>query len=597
MELTSNGSGTSLAAKTSTSDKYHPSESLEFITIAPQMTHISDEIALSDGYDHEERTASDQLGQFSRISRTVPGLRHFAAGARSATNKERKMTFLGGCRLYPKAIAWSIVLSSALIMEGFDTALIYSFYTFPAFKRIYGSPSGNGSNEISASWQSSLPIGTVVGEIVGLFLNGYLSDRIGYKRTMAAALVVLSLTVFLAFFAVNMQMVLASQILCGVPWGFFQTLSTTYAAEVMPVTLRAYLLSNINLCWVLGQLTSVGILRSLINSDTQWSYRIPFALQWAFALPLLVAVLFAPESPWWLVRQGKSTEAREALLRLTTKGKGDFNVDETIAMMKHTNELEKYLRNDSMSYWECFKGVDLRRTEVAGMAYVTQQFCGSSLTGWAAYFYEQAGFNVEHSFSLTVGVYAMAVLGAICSWVLLPRVGRRCLYLSGLLAMIIILVVAGSVGAAQASRGQLWALGSLLLALTFVYDLTLGPVCYVLVGEVPSTRLRIKTVVLARVAYNITGIATNLITPLMLNPTAWGWKGKSCYFYAATATLCFAWCYWRLPDTFGLSYLEIDLLFEKKAKASKFRELQINLDSWGYFSIEDERRPSAFQGY
>lgn len=65
----------------------------------------------------------------------------------------------------------------------------------------------------------------------------------------------------------------------------------------MPVVLRAYLLSNVNMCWLLGQITGVSVIRAFAEYSSQWSYRIPFALQWAFAIPILVGVFFAPESP------------------------------------------------------------------------------------------------------------------------------------------------------------------------------------------------------------------------------------------------------------------------------------------------------------
>lgn len=65
----------------------------------------------------------------------------------------------------------------------------------------------------------------------------------------------------------------------------------------MPVALRAHVLGNVNLCWVIGQLLGTGILRGLTYNNSSWSYRLPFALQWVLALPLLVAVSFAPESP------------------------------------------------------------------------------------------------------------------------------------------------------------------------------------------------------------------------------------------------------------------------------------------------------------
>lgn len=520
-----------------------------------------------------------------QLATILPELQPLNSPARAATQAEQKLSFLGGCHLYPKAIAWSFILSSTLIMEGFDTLLIFNFFTYPAFKQKYGKPTPDSEHEISSTWQFGLTTAAEAGEIVGLLANGYLADRIGYRWTIVSALAFLMLSIQLSFFAVNIQMLLAGQILCGIPWGVFQTLSTTYAAEVVPIRLRAYLLSNVNLCWVLGQLLATGILRKFIDNTSQWSYRIPFALQWAVGLPILVAVVFAPESPWWLIRHRRQHDAKRSLTRLTRKGK--INVDHTLAMIEHTNEIEKYLKKDdgAMSYLDAFKGVDRRRTEIACMVWIAQQVCGTSLMGWATTFYEQAGFSVDNAFNLSLGSFGIAIFGNVVAWSLLSRFGRRRLYLCGLSALLAILLVSGIVGAIPTSHGQLWTLGSLLLILTFVYNMTIGPVCYVLVAEIPSTRLRVKTVVLARTAYNLAGILINWMTPRMLSPTAWNWKGKSCFFFAGTTALCLIWCYWRLPETKGLSYLEIDILFEKKAKASKFRELRANLEHLGYFSI------------
>jgi SP family general alpha glucoside:H+ symporter-like MFS transporter len=483
-------------------------------------------------------------------------------------------------------------------MEGFDTILIFSFFAFPAFQKAYGTPTGDSGYEISSKWQFALTTGAEAGEIVGLLMNGFLADRIGYRWTLISSMIFLFLSILLLFFAVNIQMLLAAEILCGIPWGVFQTLSMTYAAEVMPTNLRAYVLSNINLCWIWGQLLATGILRKLVDSTSEWSYRIPFALQWAIGLPILVAVLFAPESPWWLIQHRRQYKARKSLRRLTAKGK--INIDETAAMMEHTNEIERYLKEDDggIPYLNAFKGVDRRRTEIACMVWITQQVCGTSLTGWATTFYEQAGFSVNNAFNLSLGVYGVAVLGAMFSWYLLSRVGRRKLYIGGLCGLFVILLSGGIVGSLPTSRGQLWALGSLLFALTAVYDMTIGPTCYVLVAEIPSTRLRIKTVVLARTAYNLAGILVNWMTPRMLSPTAWNWKGKSCFFFAGTTAFCLIWCYHRLPETFGLSYLEIDILFERKAKASKFHKVRKSLQDMGYFGIEgNEQSRSSWVGF
>jgi SP family general alpha glucoside:H+ symporter-like MFS transporter len=79
--------------------------------------------------------------------------------------------------------------------------------------------------------------------------------------------------------------------------GIFQTLSVSYAAEVMSVSLWGQFLSYINLYWVLGQTCGVGVTRALADTDSEWAYRLSFALQWVFIPAILTGVLFAPESP------------------------------------------------------------------------------------------------------------------------------------------------------------------------------------------------------------------------------------------------------------------------------------------------------------
>jgi MFS transporter, SP family, general alpha glucoside:H+ symporter len=77
--------------------------------------------------------------------------------AQHAANGEKSMTLGQAIRLYPKAVGWSIVLSSALIMEGYDLALLGSLYASPQFNRKYGvrNPT-SGKWSVPAPWQSAL---------------------------------------------------------------------------------------------------------------------------------------------------------------------------------------------------------------------------------------------------------------------------------------------------------------------------------------------------------------------------------------------------------------------------------------------------------
>ncbi|KAF2184986.1 MFS alpha-glucoside transporter-like protein [Zopfia rhizophila CBS 207.26] len=529
-----------------------------------------------------------------RMSLTNPDITNLTTDAAKATEAERNMTLLQGLKLYPKAVGWSILLSGAIIMEGFDIVLIGNLLAVPAFKQKFGFQLSDGSYEVSAAWQSGLTNGAYCGEIIGLMLNGIIAEKFGFKKTMIGALAIVTAFIFIVFFVQNIVQLLVGLILLGIPWGVFQTLTTTYAAEVCPVPLRAYLTTYVNLCWVIGQFLASGVLKGVSSRKDEWAYRIPYALQWMWPVPLIIGITFAPESPWWLVRKERIEDAKRMLLRLTSRNQQvDFNPDETIAMMKHTNELEK-ATSEGARYIDCFKHTDLRRTEICAMTWFTQSFCGSTFMGFSTYFYEQAGMDTANAFSMSLGQYALGAMGTFLSWFLMTRYGRRTLYVSGQLVMLCLLLVIGFCGIAPTGNvGAQWAIGSMLLIFTFVYDSTVGPVCYSLVAEMPSTRLRQKTVVLARNSYNIASIIGNILTFRMLNPGAWNWGAKSAFFWAGTGFLCLVWTYFRLPEPKGRTYGELDMLFEQRISARKFASTVVDLKDDSQTEEFDEKKAAV----
>ncbi|KAL2819161.1 general substrate transporter [Aspergillus granulosus] len=513
--------------------------------------------------------------------------------ARCATEHEHALSLTDALRTYRKSVCWSMLFSLAIIMEGYDTTLLQSFFAFPMFVRKYGSPVYSDSEageiasyELSAAWQSGLSNGAYVGEIFGLFVTGLLSERVGYRCIMASATLSLAGFVFVLFFAPDLPTLLVGEILCGVPWGVFQTVTTAYAAEVCPVVLRGYLTTYVNLCWVIGQFIATGVLRGFLHREDEWSYRIPFALQWVWLPFILISVWLGPESPWWLVRKGRIEEAREVLNRLHyTSSKSNSpkmaenELDNTLALMVYTSEMEKQLlaTQSSYTFLDCFRSTNLRRTEITCITWAVQALCGSSFMGYSTYFYQQAGLDVSQSFNMSLGQYGFGVVGTIFSWVLMSRFGRRSLYVSGLGALVVTLFAVGFTSLSDTTATG-WAIGSLLLVFTFTYDCTIGPVCYSIVAEIPSTQMRAKTIVLARNVYNMFMIMNGVIVPRMLNPTAWNWKGRAGFFWAGIAAVLFIWTYFRLPETKERTFAEMDILFERKVSARRFKDTEVRID-------------------
>jgi SP family general alpha glucoside:H+ symporter-like MFS transporter len=84
--------------------------------------------------------------------------------AKEATTSEKKMTILQAFRTYPKAVMFSMILSTAIVMEGYDVVLLANFYAFPAFTKKYGVLTKDGTYQVPARWQAGLSNGAGVGE-------------------------------------------------------------------------------------------------------------------------------------------------------------------------------------------------------------------------------------------------------------------------------------------------------------------------------------------------------------------------------------------------------------------------------------------------
>src|SRR4051812_3092898 len=154
--------------------------------------------------------------------------RNIFRGAETATSNEQTMTLLQGIKLYPKAVAWSVLISTCIAMEGYDVCLLSNFYGFEQFNKKYGHALPDGTYQVSAPWQAGLSNGAYVGEVIGLFINGYVSERFGYRYTVMICLTLIVAFTAIFFTAQSVEVLEVAEILCGIPWGVFQTLAVTY---------------------------------------------------------------------------------------------------------------------------------------------------------------------------------------------------------------------------------------------------------------------------------------------------------------------------------------------------------------------------------
>lgn len=490
-----------------------------------------------------------------------------------AENAEHNMGVLEAVRAYPMASLWAFIMSCTIIMESYCVFLIGSFIALPRFAKDYGI-NNNGKWVIETQWQSALQAIGPIGALIGVFLAGPLTSKIGYRWATISGLMTLNAFIFVFYFANSLPVMLVSQILEGIPWGIFIANSPAYCSEIVPMKLRAPATQMLQMFWAIGAIIVGGVTYHYNTLDHPNAYRIPIALQWMFPTPLAILIFLAPESPWWLVRKGKMEEAARAVERLGRKSLINKS-SETVAMMKRTIDLEKTEKEPSLI--ELWKGTDRYRTLIVCGVYAAQNLTGNLIANQAVYFFEQAGMKTDTAFAMGLITSALQTVMVMLSWILTTYLGRRTIYLWGSAMNMVVLVAIGVAASFGQSTSASLAQASLGLIVSVLFTLGPAPASWVIIGETSAIRLRPLTTGVGRGCYYLVNIPCIFLSSYMLNPTGGNLGGKCGYVWAGTALICLVMSYIWVPEMKGRSYREIDILFRRRVPARKWTKTVVDI--------------------
>lgn len=205
----------------------------------------------------------------------------------------------------------------------------------------------------------------------------------------------------------------------------------------------------------------------------------------------------------------------------------NVNYDDTVALMVHTNKLEMAER-EGVQLWDCFRGTNRRRTEIACMLFLSQITNGGALCYSGSFFFQQVGIPDDTAYAISLGGTGIAFVGTVISWFYIYKFGRRRIWLVGFSTLVAILWTIGFLAVPTQTKSLGWGQALLCVVWLGAYSMTVGPIVYTVVSEVGSTRLRTQTIVLARSVYycgNIIGGGT--LQPRLVSPGYWDAKGKT----------------------------------------------------------------------
>ncbi|KAA2255992.1 sugar porter family MFS transporter [Solihabitans fulvus] len=410
---------------------------------------------------------------------------------------------------------------------------------------------------ISKAWSlTSFDKGVVtaslsVGAIFGAAFSTRVTDRLGRRRTIMVAAVIVIIGTLAASFSPSFTVLIISRLVIGLGVGLSSATVPTYLSELAPAKWRGAMSALNQIFIVLGILIAF-LVDYWLGPSANW--RLMFAGALVPAVILLLGLSILPETPRWLLKQGREDEARAVLV--SSHG-GNADVQAEVATIREVIRLDSERKarvRDLFAPWVRPMLV------VALLLAVGQQFSGvNAINAYFPTMLISLGFATQAA--LLSGVLLGVTKFLFTAWVVfvVDRWGRKPLLLIGNVIMVVTLVAAGFVVLDVHDTNTKGILMLVMLVLYLVgYELGWGAVVWVMMAEVFPLKVRAAGMgVSAVVLWASTGIIS-AVFPIMSDPKALG-IGHSMWVFAGVNVVLFVLTKWLVPETKGRSLEQIEL--------------------------------------
>ncbi len=388
----------------------------------------------------------------------------------------------------------------------------------------------------------------LLGAMVGALASGYLADHISRKWTKVISGSVYIIGALGCAFSVNAEMLIGFRFLLGFSVGTASFVSPLYISEVSPPRVRGGLVSFNQLAIVTGIVVAYAVNYAFKDFTEQWRWMLGVA-----AVPgavLAVGMLTVPQTPRWLMLNGQRDKARSVLERLR-EGDEDADIDAEMDDIEKANEKERDARVRDL--WKPrFRPLFLVGIGLA----LAQQFVGvNTVIYYAPTILSDTGMGNSAALASTIVIGATNLVFTILAVLLLDRVGRRKLLLTGTAGLLLALCVLGTyfaVPTIQDNYGWVALAGLVLFIASFAIGL--GPVFWLMISEIFPVGLRSPAMATCTVA---NWGANFLVAQTFLSLSHAITRQGVFFLYAALAVASLIFFALRVPETQGRSLEEI----------------------------------------
>ncbi|GLA47680.1 hypothetical protein AnigIFM63604_002489 [Aspergillus niger] len=493
-----------------------------------------------------------------------------------------------------RAIAICLFITIAAFQFGFDSSYYSGILVMEPFIKAYGHyDNATGGYVLSSSIQSLTTSIINVGELVGAVSSYLVDDRIGRRGGLFVSSTFVVLGVIFQVSADKLALLIVGRLLLGYAVGLISCLVPLYVADCAPARFRGALVSLYQFDVGLGLLLGVIVDNATKNRNDSGAYRIPMAVQLVFPVILVPGlILFAPESPRWLLKKGKTEQARAALRRL--HGNRPDVIESEVLYISGTIEEERRAEGSwrELLHWhqdgrKAYLGMALQGKMKSPFAFhrppilsvfspsAWQQASGINfITSYGIVFFSAIGMT--NSFLIQMGLYLVPMPAVWLNQYCVERFGRRPMLLLSCVLVAIVLLIVGGAGTAS---HKTTTLDRLIVAMVYiymiVYNLSLGPAVWVVTSEISAGPNRSK---LMATSTGVNWFCSWMVTftfPYLFDSDAANLSARVGFIYGSLMVAAAVWIYFLLPETSGRTLEEIQILFRNGVSAWNFKSYEI----------------------
>ena len=407
----------------------------------------------------------------------------------------------------------------------------------------------------------------LIGSIAGVLVAGSLSDYLGRKLTMLISAALFSISAIGCAVCGSFDSLVAFRIIGGVGIGIVSIVSPIYISEVSPAKIRGTLVSLYQLAVTIGFLLAY-LMNWVIDSNgslsvagnlwtNMWNCEMWRGMLGSETLPALLffsIIFFIPESPKWLIVNGKLDKASRVLNKIYATS------DEVQEEIKATRES---LQGEDKGKWSDLLKPGILLAVLAGSAIaILGQFMGvNAVLYYGPKIFSEAGFDNPMFSTVLVGVVNMVT--TILAVFIIDRVGRKQLIYWGVSGMIICLLAIGIYFAwgTALGLGNAFML-TFFLAYVFCCAISISAIVFVLLSEMYPNSVRGRAMSIAGFALWIGTYLIGQLTPVLL-----GWSQAGTFFLFAVMCVPYMLIMWKVvPETTGKTLEEIEAYWTSRKK-------------------------------